>query len=684
MIKKISKISNEMKIVTVVPLQKGAFKTDLTYFTSKNIENGSIVNIPIRNKKILGLITSSEDATTLKSGIKDMPFKLKRIIEVKKHSIFKNEFLESAFLLSSYFLSKKNDGIIALVPSIFKEKYDEIEKFSVGNNQLTERNNQEPSENMKTEKLIFQASLEDRISFYKTLIRGNFALKKSVFIVLPTEYDIEIFYQALSKGIENFTFFMYGGLKPKSIIEKYKGIMNSNPNHGVLIIGTAQFLSIPRDDISTIIVEHESSNIYKIIPRPHFDLRIFAELYASKIGAKFILSDTLLRFETIARKDIDNLSEVYPITFRTNFNKTDIVILNPNPNKEYETINQNKKNNFKKPFQILSERSTEEIEDALKNKKNIFIFSLRKGLATFTICKDCNEIVSCEKCLAPVVLYLSRDNKKRMFMCNKCNTEKNPETVCANCGSWNLMPLGIGTDTIFEEVKNKFKRIKIFKLDKESVKTASIAKKLIKEFSTQSGPSSSGGSFGKILIGTEMTFFYLKEKVNLSVIASFDSLWSIPNYKMSEKIIQILLSMLSRTKEKLIIQTKNKQDPALISFKSENLLPFIREELKDRENLNYPPFKRLIKITYRGDKVDAMKAKEFLNEILKGYNLEIFNGFWARNKNKYLTNALIRINPLKWSLPELSIGATIDQNLKNLLSSLPPSYEITIDPEDLL
>ena len=62
------------------------------------------------------------------------------------------------------------------------------------------------SPEIKTEKLLLQAQLEDRISFYKTLIRGYFALKKSVFIVLPTEYDIEIFQQALSKGIENFTF----------------------------------------------------------------------------------------------------------------------------------------------------------------------------------------------------------------------------------------------------------------------------------------------------------------------------------------------------------------------------------------------------------------------------------------------------------------------------------------------
>lgn len=670
-----------MKIVTVIPLEKGIFKTDLTYFTAKDIKNGSIVNIPIRNKKILSLVISCQDVSNMKSGIKDMSFKLKKIIEVKDHSIFRNEFLESAFQLSSYFVSKKNSGVISLVPAIFREKYDQIEKFSKNEFLKGQSLRESPkglsleknSSEIKNEKLLLQAQLEDRISFYKTLIRGHFALKKSVFIVLPTEYDIEIFQQALSKGIENFTFSMHGGLRPKKIIENYEKIINST--HGVLILGTAQYISIPRSDLGTIIVEHENSNVYKMFPRPHFDLRIFAELYATKIGAKFILGDTLLRYETIARKEIENMGEVYPLSFRTNFGEEAIDIINPNPNKDEDLEALPPNGGKASKFKILSEKSIEEIEHTLKNKKNIFIFSLRKGLATYTICKDCNETINCKKCLAPVVLYLSRDGKKRMFVCNRCNIEKDPETKCTNCGGWNLMPLGIGTDTIFEEIKSKFPKIKIFKLDRESVKTNKEAEKIIKEFEK---------SAGSILVGTEMVFFYLKEKVDLSIMASFDSLWSIPNYKMSEKIIQLLLSIISKTEEKIIIQTKNKNDPALLAVKSENLLSFVREELEDRKNFNYPPYKRFIKITYLGDKDGSIEAKKALREVFKEYVPEIFSGFIAKNKNQYVTNALIKMDPQRWSLPELSHNSSIDQNLFNLLSSLPPSYEVSVDPEDLL
>lgn len=666
-----------MKIVKVIPLQRGVWKTDLTYFTTKDVSKGSIVSVSIRDKKILALVVNLEDVTDAKGDVKDMPFELKKITDVKKNSIFRSEFIDAALELSSYFIAKENSAIIALTPSIFRDKYDEIAKFSKQPSKeissvLEKKEILEKSLGIKTEKLLFQTKLEDRIAFYKTFVRGYFAQKKSVFLVLPTEYDIEIFQESLSKGIENFTFSIHNGLKSKELIENYSKIMASI--HGVLVICTPQFLSIPRLDLSAIILEHESSNIYKMIPKPHFDLRIFAELYASKIKAKFIMSDTLLRLETIARKEINNLSEVYPMSFRTNFTG-EIQILEKNPDNHNLAENRTVKENSGYKWKIINKEAKEEIATALENRKNVFIFSLRKGLATYTICKDCGEVINCENCLAPVALYLSRDDKKRMFVCNKCNTEKSPETACPHCGSWNLMPLGIGVDTVFEEMKKEFPETKIFKLDKESTKTEKEALKVVKEFEN---------SRGSVLIGTEMAFFYLREQIYLSVISSFDSLWSIPNFKMSEKIIQLLLSILSRTENKVLIQTKNKNDEALLAVKLENLLPFVREELEDRKKLNYPPFNRFIKMTYIGNKAESSEVKKMLNDLFGGYDPEIFSGFVSKRTNEYATNALIKIDPKRWSLPDISIGASLNPNLKRLLSSLPPGFEISVDPEDLL
>ncbi len=464
-----------------------------------------------------------------------------------------------------------------------------------------------------------------------------FAQKKSIFIVLPTEYDIEVFEESLAKGIEQFTFTFHGGIDHKKTVRKLEQLM-SLP-HGVLILGTAPFLSIPRED---------------------FDLRVFAEIFASKINAKFILADTILSYTSIGRVELDGFAPMHPLQFRLKFDG------------DIEIVDKEKK------FRVLEDSSIREVRDALAKKKSIFIFSLRKGLATMTICRDCGTTLSCQKCGSPLVLHSSHEGKKRMFVCNRCEEDRDSDIVCAFCRSWNLVPLGVGTDLVYEYFKENLPstgKTKIFKLDKDSVKTATQAKNIIKDF--EENP-------GSILVGTEMVFFYLKNKVPLSIIVSFDSLWSIPNYRMSERIIHIILSLIERTKEKLIIQTKNHEDAAIRAINSENLLSFVREELKDREKLNYPPFRRFIKITYIGNREDTLNVKRALAEVFKDYEPEIFSGFVARQKGKYVTNALIRIEPKKWSLPEISLNGTVDENLLNKLTTLPPDFQIFVDPEDLL
>ncbi|MEO5634997.1 MAG: hypothetical protein ABIS26_01450, partial [Candidatus Paceibacterota bacterium] len=435
-------------------------------------------------------------------------------------------------------------------------------------------------------------------------------------------------------------------------------------DHSTLVLCTAQYMSISHKNIGIIILEHESSSGYKMIARPHFDLRIFVELFASKVGAKFILGDTLLRFETIARRELDGLVPLVPLSFRLDF-AGEIKILGRE----------------EKKFKVLLNQSIQQIKSTIERKENVFIFSLRKGLATMTICRDCNEAVLCDKCHAPVVLYLSSSGKKRIYSCNRCKREIDPKLICRNCGSWNLMPLGIGTDTVSEHVRELVnlgelsQNTKVFKLDKESAKNAKGAEKIIKEFVENPG---------SILVGTEMAFSYINEKVPLSVIASFDSLWSIPNFKMSEKVIHIVNGIMQNTREKIIIQTKNDKDGVLLAIKNSNLLSFAREELDDRRNLGYPPYKRFIKVIYVGDKEKTLQARNMIEESLAEYSPEVFSGFMPKVIGKYSTNALIKIAPEKWSLPEISPNGVIEENLYNKLQSLPFPFQVIVDPEDLL
>ena len=649
-----------MKILSVIPLKKGIPKGDLTYFTSLPIPVGHIVSVPIRSKNTLALVLSSQELETAKSGVKNLKFNLKKVARDLGPSVFLSEFLSAAKDTSNYFALPPHSAITSLIPNIFIEEYDKLAKIK----REDTKSSSNIGSNLRAEKLLFQYPLLDRISIHKTLVRESFARGKSIFIVLPTERDVDKFAALLSRGIEQFTFTFSSGATAKKNLKNYEKLAASG--HPALILGTPPYISMPKEGIGTIIMEHESSSAYRTMNGPHIDLRIFVEIYASKIGAKFILADNLLRFETIARKDEDHLHSLYPLSFRIDF--PGIVEIEERGRKDNNT------RDLKSGFKIFAKNSLEIINSALERKKNIFIFSLRKGLATQTVCRDCNETISCKDCSAPMVLYTQARSKKRMFVCNRCEKNWGADITCPRCGSWNLMPLGIGTDTVYEEIKKNFPKTKIFQLDKESAKTASGAKKIAREFEKEAGA---------ILIGTEMAFFYLDKKVQLSIIASFDSLWSIPNYKMSEKILQLAIRIAEITAEKIIIETKNSQNSVIRAIASGNLLPFIREELEDRRSLGYPPYKRFIKITYMGDKEETKKARQFLKETFSDYSPEIFSGFIAKHKDKYITNALIKMEPRKWSLLDLS-GGSVDPALFSKLSSLPVFFEVQVDPEDLL
>jgi len=187
-----------MKILTVIPLQKNTFTEELTYFSSTEIPLGSIVTITIRNKKMLGLVISLVDANEMKSEIKNMDFNIKKVVETKEFSIFRDEFIESALVTSKYFVTNKSSTISYLIPQIIKENYDKIAKSYT----KERKENDIKNKNITTEKLLFQAPTEERLSYYKTLIRTSFANKKSIFIVLPTSHDIEYWEENLQKGIK--------------------------------------------------------------------------------------------------------------------------------------------------------------------------------------------------------------------------------------------------------------------------------------------------------------------------------------------------------------------------------------------------------------------------------------------------------------------------------------------------
>lgn len=656
-----------MYIITVIPIKKGFPSEYLTYFSSQDIPLGYIVSIPIRSKAVDAIVVYTNDAQSVKSDLKSAQFQLKKIIKIKGPSPFTESFFEACKKMKNYTVSNTGVIIKSLLPSIFLENTSSL-KSEPKNIESDDINTEKSSENIKHEKIIFQSFIDDRISWYRTLIRESFAKKESVFICVPTIYDIGLFENELKKGIEQYVFSFHGNTTKKISIEKYNTVINEP--HPILIIGTGMFLSIPRKDIRTIILEHESSESYKQISKPYLDIRSFVEILSSINKIKLIFGDTLIRPDTLYRHEIGELGEVTSPIFRLSMADRQIVV---DMKEEFDTKG-------RKTFTVLSEKTKQMIEYGLKNNESIFLFSVRKGLAPITTCNDCGNVLLCPACSTPIVLYGSKQSTAtkttttRIFMCNKCGRKEMTETRCNLCSSWNLTPLGIGTDRVYEEVRKIFPDANIIQIDKESTPSDKEAKQSIEKFIKNPG---------SILIGTEMAFSYIENSITHSAIISLDGLLSIPSFNITQKILHIIEKLHYITSRNLIIQTRNPDNQILQYILNGNVLPLYREDLKERKAYGYPPFKKLIKITFSGTANETEKARSFLNKILEDYDPQIFSAFIGKIKGQYITNTIIKIDPNLW--PLLNNEKTpLDKNLYENLSKLPPSFSINVDPEDLL
>jgi len=652
-----------MFIVTVIPIQKGFQKENLTYFSPTEIELGSIVSVPLRSKNIDGIVINIENARDQKYDLKKADFQLKKIINIKGESPFSPAFFTACEKMKDYTVSNTGTIIKALLPAIFLENLKDLKKIK-----KIDTEKEVEIKNVKQEKLIFQALTPDRLSWYRTLIREAFAKKESVFICVPTRYDIEQLNNELTKGISQYVFSFHGDLGKKTLINTYNSCIEEQ--HPILVLGTGMFLSIPRQDIKTIIIEHESSDAYKQYARPFIDIRSFAEILSSINKVKLIFGDSLLRPDTLYRHDIGELGEVASPLFRLPQAERQLVV----------DMKEEVDEKGSKTFKVLSLTTKKMISYAMEHNESVLLFTIRKGLAGVTVCNDCGHTLLCPNCSTPVVLYGSKQRtatkivNSRIFMCNKCGHKETTEVRCTVCQSWNLTPLGIGTDRVYDEVSKLYPNAKIFQMDKEAVGTDKEAKELMVNFYKNPG---------SILIGTEMVFSYINTEVIHSAIISLDGLLSIPSFNITQKILHVMEKLHEITKRNLIIQTRNPDNIILEHIMNGNILPLYREDLKERKQYGYPPFKRLIKITFGGTASDTEKARTFIDKYLGGYEPQIFSAFIGKVKGQYVTNTVIKIDPNLWPLLT-DDKKIISEHLRENLYRLSPSFSINVDPEDLL
>lgn len=663
-----------MNIITVIPLTRSKVAGELSYFTASEVPIGAIVSVPLRSKNIHAIVTEVRPAVDLKAEIKDSSFQLRRLGKIKTSAFFPPTFMEACKKLAEYYATNIGSIIDTMISDSLMENAHKI-ALPVHQNQFF---NEIKSTAVIDETFAIQGDDEDRLGSWRSLIRQEFARKRSVAIYVPTIEDAETMTASLTKGIEGYIFTLHGKLAKKNIIETWGNI--AEIIHPVVIVATGSFSILPRNDIDTVIIERENSRGWITQKNPYLDMRHALETICRRQKQTVYRADTMLRIETLHRIDTHEIAQGSPFKWRSISNATDILVdmrtglkdqgsgktLSREPGNDNPTsltLQSPEEINIK--FRVLSNELEKLIEQNREESTHLFILTIRRGISPITICGDCENIVSCDNCSSPMVLHASKTSGKNFFMCHKCGERRNADEVCRNCNSWRLTPLGVGIDRVYEEIRIRFPSIDIFKIDADATKTDTEINSVIDGFKAKPG---------SILLGTEMAIVHLNEKIDHIAIASLDSLFALPDFRIQEKIMYAITRLRAIANKSILVQSRKAEEKVFEYGLKGNLSDFYRANLEERKQFSYPPFSTLIKITIEGKKEKIAAKMAEVQELLDPREVEVFPAFTSTIRNNSIIHGLIR-------LPE---GGWPNSDLTARLRSLPPEVKIKVDPESLL
>jgi primosomal protein N' len=631
-----------MNIITVIPLSRSRIHPTLSYFTAQEMPIGAVVSVTLRSKSMYAIVVQIQPATDLKGDIKKAPFEIRKLRKIKATEFFPTSFIDSCKILADYYAATAGAVIDSLVSDDLLENIGKITPPALP------VKGRSPSPD---ETYAIQGDDADRISSWRSLIRQEFARKKSIALYVPTIEDGGNFLAALEKGIEEYIFFLHSGLSKKKILETWQKI--ASIEHPIVVIATTSFVLLPRSDIEIVIIERENGRGWISQRSPYIDGRHALETIIRKNKQTLYLADSILRTETLYRLETHDIAEASPFKWRSISSARDLLV----DMRQYKSSEKN--------FRIISPELEEVIRRNREENTHLFILAVRRGLSSATVCDDCETIVTCRNCSAPVVLHTSKETGKNFFMCHKCGERRSAIETCINCESWRLTPLGVGIDRVAEEIGIKFPGAEVIQIDSDTTKTPAQVALAMEMFRSKPGT---------ILLGTEMAMLHLRDKVEHVAVASLDSLFALPDFRIQEKAMYTLVRLRNLATRSIIVQTRRPEEQVFEFGLKGNLSDFYRSTLNERQQFSYPPFSVLIKITLEGNKDDIAEEMAGVQEQLRPHEIDIFPAFTSTVRGKSVIHGLIKINRNLWP----------DRELMEKLRTLPPSVKIKVQAESLL
>lgn len=362
-----------------------------------------------------------------------------------------------------------------------------------------------------------------------------------------------------------------------------------------IMIGARSAVFTPFPDLRIIILDEEHEATYKQDSSPRYHARDVAIVRAQGDKAVVILGS--------ATPSVESYHKAKSGKFEL-LNLPDRIQSYPLP--RVEVINMTTEAKETSGTSFLSRAMQSTIELALGRHEQTLLFVNRRGFFNFLKCLDCDTIMQCEHC----DVSLTHHKPQNVLICHHCFREYVVPQRCPACDSPEVSLIGLGTQRVEEHVQELFPKASVLRIDLDSMKKRTAFIEAWREI--ERGEAD-------IILGTQMIAkgFHL-ENVTVVGVPLADVALFQPDFRCAERAFASLTQVAGRAGrgEKpgvVIIQTYVPQHYAITYARNHDYLGFYEKEIRVREVLRFPPFRRLASVLATGR--DLHQTGEMINEF---------------------------------------------------------------------
>ena len=322
---------------------------------------------------------------------------------------------------------------------------------------------------------------------------------------------------------------------------------------------------------------------------------------------------------------------------------------------------------------LLSEALQNALEEALAAGEQTLLLLNRRGYAPFLLCHDCGASLRCPNC----DITLTYSQVQRSLRCHYCDFRQRPPESCDRCSGVRLLPEGMGTERLEEEIRQNFPTARVARMDRDTTSRKGAHHRLI-------GQMNSGEI--DVLIGTQMIAKgHDFPAVTLVGVLNADTALNLPDFRSAERVFSLLSQVAGRAGRgdrlgRVMIQTYAVDNYALDFVARHDYQGFAALELSQRQALAYPPFGYLVNLVLSGnDEKKVHNAAEQLSGSLESggaaVDVEVLGPapcLLPRLRNKHRVQILLKAKqrePLRRQIEKIA----------RLRSQLPAGVVLTVD-----